>query len=86
MDHYIYPDDYSAVGAAMFQQALGLDRAAHFVKYESIHGSPPGLIAEQLAQRKLILVAAHQIIIAARNREMDKAMEYWKQYRRMSKE
>lgn len=77
---YIYPEAYQAIAESGFARAFWLSQSVHAVKYEAIHGEPPGLSDEQKQQRKAILTITAGILENARDREMTTAMKDWQTY------
>jgi hypothetical protein len=79
-----YPEAAYALAHASFDRALWLERAAHTVKYEGIHGAPSSLSPEQIKQRVQILSIAESILRNAAIREMNVATAFWQTYKRMT--
>ena len=72
-----------SLAMAAFERAYDLEQARYALKYESVHGAST-LTDLQREQRSALLKICEQILVNARNREMDAAVAHWQAYRSMT--
>lgn len=83
---YLSPVAYHNIAIATFEHAFALCIAAHAVKMAAIHGGPATLTPEQRAQRTVLVNIQVQLLEADLEKAMDKVVDYWKVYKKMTAE